>query len=145
MISLRAVQYRTCNRSDESVGLTPTDVQRNETESQARLISRSHRERQPTDVCETLSHCAYTKCGKGLGAHKTKFAMTYLSLSQPSDRSLRRSGGGNPPHHFGSPALTGSGAVRPPRANAPRIYFHFTNKYLYAGSNDVEFIGKALW
>jgi hypothetical protein len=27
----------------------------------------------------------------------------------------------------GSPALTGSGAVRPPRANTPRIYFHFTD------------------
>jgi hypothetical protein len=33
---------------------------------------------------------------------------------------------------------------RPPRANAPRIYFYFTEKYLYVGSNDVEFIGQAL-
>jgi hypothetical protein len=33
------------------------------------------------------------------------------SPTSPSDRSLRRSSGGNPPHHFGSPALTGSGAV----------------------------------
>jgi hypothetical protein len=56
-----------------------------------------------------------------------------------------RSSGGNPPHHFGSPSLIGSGAVHPPRANAPRIYFHFTDKNLYADSNDVEFIGQALW
>jgi hypothetical protein len=33
------------------------------------------------------------------------------SPTSPSDRSLRRSGGGNPPHHFGSPALTGSGVI----------------------------------
>jgi hypothetical protein len=32
---------------------------------------------------------------------------------------------------------------RPPRANAPQIYFHFTDKNLYVGSNDVEFIGQA--
>jgi hypothetical protein len=34
---------------------------------------------------------------------------------------------------------------RPPQANAPRIYFHFTDKYLYAGFNDVEFIRQVLW
>jgi hypothetical protein len=34
---------------------------------------------------------------------------------------------------------------RPPRGNAPQIYFHFTDKNLYAGSNDVEFIGQTLW
>jgi hypothetical protein len=33
------------------------------------------------------------------------------SPTSPSDWSLRRSGGGNPPHHFGSPVLTGSGVV----------------------------------
>jgi hypothetical protein len=58
------------------VGLTPTDIQRNETESQARLISRPDRGRQPTDGCIPLLHCAYTKGGKGLEAHTTKFAMT---------------------------------------------------------------------
>jgi hypothetical protein len=68
----------------------------------------------------------------------------FPSPTSPSDRSLRRSGGGNLPHHFGYPALTGSGAVRAPRTNAPRIYFYFTDKYLYAGSNDVKFIGQAL-
>jgi hypothetical protein len=62
----------------------------------------------------------------------------YSSLMPVSD-------GGSPPHHFGSPALTGSGGVHPPRTNVPWIYFHFTNKNLYAGSNDVEFIGQALW
>jgi hypothetical protein len=67
------------------------------------------------------------------------------SPTSPSDRSLRRGGGENPPHHFGSLPLTGSGAVSSSRANAPRIYFHFTDKYLYAGSNDVKFIGQTLW
>jgi hypothetical protein len=46
---------------------------------------------------------------------------------------------------FGSSVLTGSGAVHLPRANVSQIYFHFTNENLYAGSNDVEFIGQALW
>jgi hypothetical protein len=26
----------------------------------------------------------------------------------------------------------------------PRICFHFTDEYRYAGSNDVEFVGQAL-
>jgi hypothetical protein len=60
----------------ENVGLTPTGVQRNETESQARLISCPDRGRQPTDGCGPLSHCAYTKGGKGLGAHTMKFVVT---------------------------------------------------------------------
>jgi hypothetical protein len=46
---------------------------------------------------------------------------------------------------FGSPALTGSGVVHLPRANASWICFHFTNENLYASSNDVELVGKALW
>jgi hypothetical protein len=58
------------------VGLTPTDVQRNETESQPRSISHPDRRRQPIDGCEPLSCCAYTKGGKRLGAQKTKFAVT---------------------------------------------------------------------
>jgi hypothetical protein len=58
---------------------------------------------------------------------------------------LRRSSGGNPPHHFGYPALTGSSVVRAPRTDAPRIYFYFTDENLYSGSNDVEFVGQALW
>jgi hypothetical protein len=65
---------------DACVGLTPTGVQQNETESQARLISRPDWGRQPTDGCRSLSHYAYTKGGKGLGAHVTKFVVTYLSL-----------------------------------------------------------------
>jgi hypothetical protein len=46
---------------------------------------------------------------------------------------------------FGSPALTGSGVVHLPQANASRIYFHFTNENLYVGCNDVELVGQALW
>jgi hypothetical protein len=53
----------------EGVGLTPTGVQRHEIESQARLISRPDRGRQPTDGCGPLSRYAYTKGGEGLGAH----------------------------------------------------------------------------
>jgi hypothetical protein len=55
-------------------------VQRDEIESQARLISRPNRGRQPTDGCGFLSHCAYTKGGEGLGAQTMKFAVTYLPL-----------------------------------------------------------------
>jgi hypothetical protein len=65
---------------DKNVGLTPTGVQRHETESQARLILHPDRERQPTDGCGALSHCSYKKGGKGLGAYTTKFAVTYLPL-----------------------------------------------------------------
>jgi hypothetical protein len=85
------------------------------------------------------------KVERGWGTHDEVRYDLFPSRTSPSDRSLRHSGGGNPSHHFGSPALTGSGAVRPPRANSLRIYFHFTDKNLYAGSNDVEFIGQALW
>jgi hypothetical protein len=60
-------------------------------------------------------------------------------------RSLRRSSGGIPPHRFGYPVFTGSGAVRAPTTVVPQICFYFTDKNLYAGSNDVEFIGQALW
>jgi hypothetical protein len=63
-----------------AVGLTPTGVQRHETKSQARLFSRPDRGRQPTDDCGPLSCCAYTKGGEGLGAHMTKFAVTYFPL-----------------------------------------------------------------
>jgi hypothetical protein len=62
------------------VGLTPTGVQRHEAKSRARLISRPDRGRQPTDGCEPLSRCAYTKGGEGLGAHTTKFAVTDFPL-----------------------------------------------------------------
>jgi hypothetical protein len=27
----------------------------------------------------------------------------------------------------------------------PRICYHFVDKYHYASSNDVEFVGQALW
>jgi hypothetical protein len=134
------------NHTVDCVGLTPTGVQRHETKSQTRLISRPDRERQPTDGGGPLSRYAYTKMWRGVGGtYDVVRCDLFSSPTSPSHRSLRRSGGGNPPHHFGSPALTGSGVVRPPRANAPRIYFHFTDKNLYAGSNDVEFIGQALW
>jgi hypothetical protein len=84
-----------------------------------------------------MSHCVYTKGGveRGWGKNDEVRYDLFPSPTLPSDRSLGRSGDGNPPHHFGSPALT----------DAPPIYFPFTDKYLYAGSNDVEFIGQALW
>jgi hypothetical protein len=41
--------------------------------------------------------------------------------------------------------LTRSGVVHLLRANISRICFHFTDYNLYAGSNDVEFVGQALW
>jgi hypothetical protein len=47
------------------------------------------------------------------GTHDEVRCDLTLSPTSPSDRSLRCSGGRNPPHHFGSPALTGSGVVRP--------------------------------
>jgi hypothetical protein len=101
------------------VGLTPTSVQRHETKSQARLISRPDRGRQPTDGGGPLSRCAYTKMWRGVGGtYDVVRCDLFPSPTSPSHRSLRRSGGGNPPHHFGSPALTVSGVVRPPRANA---------------------------
>jgi hypothetical protein len=28
---------------------------------------------------------------------------------------------------------------------SPRICYYFTDEYLYAGSNDIEFVGQALW
>jgi hypothetical protein len=62
------------------VGLTPTGVQRHETKSQPRLISRPDRGRQPTDGCGPLLRCAYIKGGEGLGAQTTKFAVTYFPL-----------------------------------------------------------------
>jgi hypothetical protein len=46
---------------------------------------------------------------------------------------------------FGLPALTGSGVVHLPRANASQICFHFTNENLYVGSNDVELVRHVLW
>jgi hypothetical protein len=49
------------------VGLTPTGVQRPETRSLARLISRPDRGRQPTDGCGPPSRCAQLKGGEGLG------------------------------------------------------------------------------
>jgi hypothetical protein len=145
---LQQIGVGECNRWQLviTVGLTPTGVQRHETKSQTRLISRPDRGRQPTDVGGPLSRCAYTKRWRGAGGTDDEVRCDlFPSPTSPSHRSLRRSGGGNPPYHFGSPALTGSGVVRPPRANAPRIYFHFTDKNLYAGSNDVEFIEQALW
>jgi hypothetical protein len=63
-----------------SVGLTPTGVQRHETKSQTHLISCPDRGRQPTDGGGPLSRCAYTKGGEGLGAHTTKFVVTYFPL-----------------------------------------------------------------
>jgi hypothetical protein len=44
--------------TEASVALTPTGVQRPETESLARLISRPDRGRQPTDGCGSPSRCA---------------------------------------------------------------------------------------
>jgi hypothetical protein len=87
----------------------------------------------------------YTKGGEGLGIEMTEFVVILLPPTLLSDRSLRRSSGGNPPHHFGYPVSTGSSAVRAPTTDAPRIYFYFTDENLYASSNDVEFIGQALW
>jgi hypothetical protein len=111
----------------------------------ARLISRPDRGCQPTDGCGPLSHCAYTKGGEGLRDRDDGVRCDpFPSPTSPSDRSLRRSGGGNLPHHFRYPALTRSSDVRAPQTDAPRIYFHFTDKYHYAGSNDVKFIGQAL-
>jgi hypothetical protein len=50
------------------------------------------------------------------------------SLSGPITKAHRRRESSTLQRYcFGSPALTGSGVVRPPRANAPRIYFHFTD------------------
>jgi hypothetical protein len=66
--------------TEHLVGLTPTGVQRYETKSQIRLISRSDRGRQLTNGCGSLSRCAYTKGGEGLGAHTTKFVVTYFPL-----------------------------------------------------------------
>jgi hypothetical protein len=31
------------------------------------------------------------------------------------------------------------------RADAPRICYHFTDKNLYVGYNDVELVEQALW
>jgi hypothetical protein len=53
------------------VGLTPTGVQRPETRSLARLISRSDRGRQPTYGCGPPSRCAQIKGGEGLGDEDT--------------------------------------------------------------------------
>jgi hypothetical protein len=64
----------------DCVGLISTGVQRHEIKSQDRLISRPDRGRQPTDGCEPLSRCAYTKGREGLGAHTIKFAVTYFPL-----------------------------------------------------------------
>jgi hypothetical protein len=62
------------------VGLISTGVQRHEIKSQTRLISRPDRGRQLTDGCGPLSRCTYTKGREGLGAHTTKFAVTYFLL-----------------------------------------------------------------
>jgi hypothetical protein len=68
------------------------------------------------------------------------------SLSGPITKAHRwRESSTLQPYYFGSPVLTGSGAVHLPRANDSRICFHFTNENLYAGSNDDEFVGQALW
>jgi hypothetical protein len=58
------------------VGLTPTGVQRHETKSQARLISRPDRGRQSIDGCGPLSRCGYIKGGEGLGSHTMKFLVS---------------------------------------------------------------------
>jgi hypothetical protein len=55
-----------------SVGLTPTGVQRPETRSLARLISRPDQGRQPTDGCGPPSGCAQIKEGEGLGDEDTR-------------------------------------------------------------------------
>jgi hypothetical protein len=68
------------------------------------------------------------------------------SLSRPITKAQQQREASTPQRYcFGSLALTGSGAVHLPRANTSRICFHFTNENLYAGSNDVELIGQALW
>jgi hypothetical protein len=51
------------HRLEDTVGLTPTGVQR----SLARLISRPDRGRQPTDGCGPPSRYAQLKGGEGLG------------------------------------------------------------------------------
>jgi hypothetical protein len=112
----------------------------------ARLISRPDRGRQPTDGCGPPSRCAYTKGGEGLRDGDDRVRWDPFSLSHITlDRSLRGSSGGIPPHRFRNLVFTGSGAVRAPTTVAPRICFYFTDKNIYAGSNDVEFIGQALW
>jgi hypothetical protein len=92
-----------------------------------------------------VGRCAYIKGGEGLGDRDDGVRCdSFPSPTSSSDRSLRRSDDGNPPHHFGYPALTGFSVVHALRTDAPRIYFHFTDKYHYAGSNNVKFIGQAL-
>jgi hypothetical protein len=69
-----------------------------------------------------------------------------------TNRSLRRSSGGKPPHRsvhvvaaaLESPVHTGSNVILLHRADTLRICYHFTAKYLYVGSYDVELVEQAL-
>jgi hypothetical protein len=68
------------------------------------------------------------------------------SLSGPITKVQQRRKASTPQRYCsGSPVLTGSGVVHLPRVNTSWICFHFTNENLYAGSDDVELVGQALW
>jgi hypothetical protein len=114
------------------VGLTPTRVQRNGTKSQA-PFDLTPWSGVPTDwwLWPPVVLRVY-KRRKGVGGTDDEvhrdLTLSLTSLSGPITKAQRRRKSSTLQRYcFGSPAPIGSGAVRPPRANAPRIYFHFTD------------------
>jgi hypothetical protein len=112
-------------------------------------ISHPDRGRQPNDVLGPVALRIYKRrkrAGGTDGEVHCDITFSPTSLYEPITKAQRRWESSTPRCHCsGSPALTEFDVVHLPLADASQIYFHFTNKNLYVGSNDIELIGQALW